>query len=363
MTIPRRRTPSPVPLEPTHKRAWRSLWRRCSCGLPAPCVDRRVPPSTPPLPQTPAPSHPRHIADPLLSPFSYVPARHPESNFPGSAASAEDSTPSSDSASPAGTAFPAGTALPIGAVVRGGTTSAINTVEAVGTGPGDPHRSGYLPLPASPRPIAHPRNAPHRAQNHPPAHLGSITHPIRAHPGRDFDQSPSSHRFLQVEQADSIRTSPADPLRTQDTISGPSNTHRSLPVDALGSGDAPQSTDGRRASRPPLPRQPPDDRIEMGQPGGHGWWRAASSHRRADQAGNDTGPTDWSPGSPAWTAPTMLFSQVGRAGGLTPAQAYRARVSPPTQAHPARVSPQAQGYQARVSPPAQDYRADRGRSW
>ena len=58
MTNPRKRRRSPVPHEPSHRRAWRSLWRRCSCGLPAPCVDRLVPPPRLPFPpnrDSPAP--------------------------------------------------------------------------------------------------------------------------------------------------------------------------------------------------------------------------------------------------------------------------------------------------------------------
>jgi hypothetical protein len=35
-----RETISQVPLAPLHSRSWRTLWRRCSCGLPEPCVDR-----------------------------------------------------------------------------------------------------------------------------------------------------------------------------------------------------------------------------------------------------------------------------------------------------------------------------------
>ena len=30
----------PVPIAPIHRRSWRTLWRRCSCGLSEPCVDR-----------------------------------------------------------------------------------------------------------------------------------------------------------------------------------------------------------------------------------------------------------------------------------------------------------------------------------
>ena len=50
MTIPRKRRQQPVPHEPAHTRVWRSLWRRCSCGLPAPCVDRLVPAPRLPFP-------------------------------------------------------------------------------------------------------------------------------------------------------------------------------------------------------------------------------------------------------------------------------------------------------------------------
>ena len=45
-----RRSPSPVPLQPTHRRSWRTFWLRCTCGLTAPCVDRAVPPKERPFP-------------------------------------------------------------------------------------------------------------------------------------------------------------------------------------------------------------------------------------------------------------------------------------------------------------------------
>lgn len=40
----------PVPVCSIHRRLWRTFWRRCSCGLPAPCVDRPVSVPVPPLP-------------------------------------------------------------------------------------------------------------------------------------------------------------------------------------------------------------------------------------------------------------------------------------------------------------------------
>ena len=42
-----RPTTEPVPHHPRHRRDWHTFWRRCICGLPAPCIDR-VPPSPPP---------------------------------------------------------------------------------------------------------------------------------------------------------------------------------------------------------------------------------------------------------------------------------------------------------------------------
>ena len=46
----RRQTPEPVPLTPTHRRDWRTFWRRCTCGLTSPCVDRLVPATPRPFP-------------------------------------------------------------------------------------------------------------------------------------------------------------------------------------------------------------------------------------------------------------------------------------------------------------------------
>jgi hypothetical protein len=47
----RRRTSDPVPHHPNHRRDWRTLWRRCICGLPAPCIDRFPPSPPPPYPR------------------------------------------------------------------------------------------------------------------------------------------------------------------------------------------------------------------------------------------------------------------------------------------------------------------------
>ena len=55
----RRQTSKPVPLAPTHRRDWRSLWRRCTCGLTCPCVDRLAPAKPRPFPpRTATATHP-----------------------------------------------------------------------------------------------------------------------------------------------------------------------------------------------------------------------------------------------------------------------------------------------------------------
>jgi hypothetical protein len=63
----RRRTTPPVPMSPIHRRSWRSLWRRCSCGLKEPCIDRLTTPvlflpadQPPPSPPPVQPQPPRH---------------------------------------------------------------------------------------------------------------------------------------------------------------------------------------------------------------------------------------------------------------------------------------------------------------
>jgi hypothetical protein len=50
----RRQTPRLVPSAPRHRADWHTLWRRCICGLPAPCVDSLIPAAPLPFPPRPA---------------------------------------------------------------------------------------------------------------------------------------------------------------------------------------------------------------------------------------------------------------------------------------------------------------------
>jgi hypothetical protein len=94
----RRQTTSPVPLGPLHRRTWQSLWRRCSCGLAAPCVDRLVPASPLPFPPrgdfvlweaTPVPPYRERVALPASETGGASPSRRPRPPL-----SAEPSAPS-----------------------------------------------------------------------------------------------------------------------------------------------------------------------------------------------------------------------------------------------------------------------------
>jgi len=72
----RRRTIPPVPMSPIHRRSWRSLWRRCSCGLKEPCVDRLTTPTLYlPMDQDPPP------APPPPPPVQPQASRHPDGSI------------------------------------------------------------------------------------------------------------------------------------------------------------------------------------------------------------------------------------------------------------------------------------------
>jgi hypothetical protein len=82
----RHKTTPLVPLTPRHRRTWQTLWRRCSCGLTTPCVDRLVPARVPPFP-------PRLLCPPARFlpsqertthlPEERIPSRNPPPGRPG----------------------------------------------------------------------------------------------------------------------------------------------------------------------------------------------------------------------------------------------------------------------------------------
>lgn len=90
MSIRRRRRLDPVPHEPSHRRLWQSWWRRCSCGLRAPCVDRLVP--APRLPFPPARNERRAPGGDTrdISTATVADARHHQASWPAGARTGRD---------------------------------------------------------------------------------------------------------------------------------------------------------------------------------------------------------------------------------------------------------------------------------
>ncbi len=103
----------PVPVNPAHRRTWRTLWRRCSCGLPAPCVDARAPgpdPTRPPAdtrPRTEPPAEAESAASPTPSRVvrpdrALAPAKSvlPAALYVSPASRREETAPAADGAQP-----------------------------------------------------------------------------------------------------------------------------------------------------------------------------------------------------------------------------------------------------------------------
>jgi hypothetical protein len=334
MTIPRRRCPRPVPHEPSHRRTWRSLWRRCSCGLPAPCVDRLVP-----APQLPFP-----------------PNRASPTDGRSAVGDGTDPPMSTSARIPAQRASPIRPARPDHDTARISRISPSAYLEA--------SRAADAPGPAWPiADRADPASGRHRARAHAdrtacargpaPPHGGTAT---KAHPGS------SGHRRSTGVTPPHIPTGPSGFIRASGTATPPEVAGPGGHLGAPGPRDRPGPTGHGRARGPrdrpgstghaqthgprdrPRPTWPTPAHETRDRPGPtshtqtHGprdgpGPRTARNGPGVEHCGservqaNDTtaaGATARAR-APAWDAPTVLLSQVGRAGDLTPAQAYRAR--------------------------------------
>jgi hypothetical protein len=277
MTIPRKRRPGPVPHEPSHRRAWRSLWRRCSCGLPAPCVDRLVPAPRLPFPRygaalpPPDSSHTAEQADWFAraeTPILVEPQR--QSTWTGVDNPAHaPSTTSRSSPSFAETAGPGARADDKGA-------------------PHGPAPTGDLAdrpngLPQTPDPTGEPSDTPHM---------------IRA-----------ANAVLTAEECNALHLGNEDPSVPTGGKSRPG---------AKAIADHPPWSIGKAVTAdPPWPPSDTALDVEPLSPNSTGS-RAGDIYPQRTHAGTQQ------VRPPAWAAPTVLLSQVGRAGGLTPAQAFRA---------------------------------------
>jgi hypothetical protein len=297
MTILRKRRPDRVPYGPAHKRQWRTLWRRCSCGLPAPCVDRLVPAPRLPFPpdrddtpdHAPGPDDTRpHRASrggswtqPAVPDEARWPshrtafAHDPASPRTDPAGGRHAHTPRHDLAGVHGPAWPAGGATPrhrLEPAVSTRPSGFVRAVPAVTAG-----RAAVPP----PR-VAPPRVAPN----------GDVARPARATSRRAGYGDPDSHE---------IRDGPVSPpAATQAGRPGPS---------AATQASQPGPPAATQASRPG-----PSAATQASQPGPPA---ATQASRPGPSAATQAG-------RPGWLAPTVPLSQVGRAGDLTPAQAFRA---------------------------------------
>jgi hypothetical protein len=151
----RRQTSQPVPLTPTHRRDWRTLWRRCTCGLTSPCVDRRVPAKPRPFPPSIAtpPIHPLveylasvpfpvHCGFAVPLPFPTVPPP-PPTPTPPPRPTPQPPLPSAPAAHQGGS-----TAHPGGPAVHPGGQGALG---GPGPSPCPVPRTGAAPVSSTPR--------------------------------------------------------------------------------------------------------------------------------------------------------------------------------------------------------------------
>ena len=289
MTIPRERHPKPVPHAPTtHKRHWRSLWRRCACGLPAPCADRLA--SSPSNRATPG----RHARTHPPTPTGWF----------ACAGRATNTTQASHPRSPAG--WSAGTGRPVN------TTGVVRPPSPTG-------RLGGTSHPANPTGWFAGTEASNLAYN--ASRATSTANAIRAAsaPRQNVATDPiaasseTRSAGLATVVGTTARGRAARPITPRgvawpiDTTTNVSPTNLASQVD---------TANPARAARPPAATNPAN-------PTGHTNPTSTASPGSATDF-RDLRSDDRQFGAPGWMAPTAFLSQVGRAGDLTPAQAFRA---------------------------------------
>ena len=304
MTIPRRRRLEPVPHEPSHRRSWRSLWRRCSCGLPAPCVDRLIPAPRLPFPPTGVPPAPVRTVRPSAQPCWF--------------ATADGTTTPQYAARPSDHAYPVG--------------GSIRSSAAWPTGEADRDRSITS---STPRPTgeadrdvsitsttARPTGEDDRGE----ADRGEASIRGKARSPNDVVRPPGQTAWPSVGTR--VGTGRADEFDRSGATGGsdwPGESRLATEANAKGdaepagetpAGDGPWPTNTTVAGDRswPLSDAVPDDAA----------WQPSADNPSGDINPRRLPPSGQQVRAPAWDAPTVLLSQVGRAGDLTPAQAYRA---------------------------------------
>jgi hypothetical protein len=272
-----RRSTSPVPLQPTHRRSWRTFWRRCTCGLTAPCVDRVVPPKERPFP-------PRR-SDVAIGRASC----HTDS---GSRPRQRSRAASTSQPDPDGRSGPDRPPRSAGGLETASATTSRSCTQSPAH-PGSPNRPdspNHTESRNGPGSRSHTETRSHKESRSPTEswnHTGSWSHtdfwgalpgsrveqPIRA----PFPSSMGSHGSVEVKDS-----------RVESPVRIGAALHKGVPLHA----DAQVRSNARIRS---------DTR--------------GSDTRGSDTRGSDTRGSD---------------TQVGRAGRLTPAQAHRASLTGPT---------------------------------
>ncbi|PRY31148.1 hypothetical protein CLV70_10332 [Pseudosporangium ferrugineum] len=423
MTSPPRRDPDQVPPATAHRRHWRSLWRRCTCGRPVPCALTAIRPGDsdqPPLGGFTVPD-PRPVPPPggtgTPTPHGWAPPAHPRPTpFPHGAlptfSPAHDEPYEPTTRDPrlrAGTPFFPPRRHPQPFPAR-------HLHPSLPPHPATPYLPGQ---PARSRPPAQP------ARSQPPGRPATSLSPGRPvtaqSPGRPTTaQSPGRPTTAQSPGRPTTAQSPGRPASVYpppgrlSSASAPSGRLWSVAPPTGRAGErsysrlgASQDRQPRCASAPrtfppaampapkppvarhihanaecraprghiPQPREPDepdqpheatrtstDDEAHPASEGprpdfpdapsarggtsatGTGWWKttaipSADALSRPLDAVQPSPPVENHPAKeqpapepstvyrharPAWAAPTMPLSQIGRAGGLTPAQAFRA---------------------------------------
>ncbi|MBB4760378.1 hypothetical protein BJ971_000934 [Actinoplanes digitatis] len=352
MTIPRRRCQRPVPHGPSHRRMWRSLWRRCSCGLPAPCVDRLVP--APPLPYPPntaSPADGRPIASGTARPSMPTSARIPAPR----ASPIRPAQPGYDSAAIARVSPIAYLEAARAACARDPAWPLAGHADREsGRHRLHPHTGGRAPAREPTTPTARhtdpasTRRRPHfdagratRARD-PATPVDGTAGSARTRLGDDRQPAGAASASILAAPGGFIRasgiTAPSEEVRPGDYLplrnaheprdgpraAGQTQIHRP--------GDRPEPSNHARVYEPrdgpgpdgftethgPRNTARPTEHVQAHEP------REGPGPRRQDRGDGASANGAAQARAPAWAAPTVLLSQVGRAGGLTPAQAYRA---------------------------------------
>ena len=357
MTIPRQRSPQQAFRPPAHKRLWRTLWRRCSCGHLAPCPSTNKQStlaaavteagSEPTVPFSPPPrlSSPPHLSRPHLSQphlsqprlsqprLSPPPGLSPPRRRPFLERLRDDWRPT-----PPVSQDPHPDPVSADTQPRPGE----NTVDTGTCATETPH--GWQPAPES---LAEARHSPPTpAPAFPPRPQTAFPHlspptfspaneeygPV---PRQSAHQSPT-HSAWTRQQSNPQRASPTAhqahrPRHGTAPLLHRIHTHSALEPSRVAGMPYPiEGPTTADAHTRPLTAVRPRDRawvthLPAGQVAYPRTFPAQPSEQDPLHAPR---PGDESAISSSWNAPTMPLTQIGRAGGLTPAQAFRADRGP-----------------------------------